>query len=68
MLFGASRRITIQGMKKPAELGFMRVCQCLWGLGWVGLEPTTNALKGMLSLGEGCQSANKVPDFRRLCQ
>ena len=27
----------------------MRVCECLRGLGWVGLEPTTNALKGRCS-------------------
>ena len=49
VLFGASRRIAILDTKKPAELGFMRVCQCLRGLGWEGLEPSTNALKGRCS-------------------
>ena len=46
MLFGASRRIAILDTKKPAEIGFMRVRQGLRDLGWLGLEPRTNALKG----------------------
>ena len=36
-------------MKKPAELDFMRVCGLCGGVGWEGLEPSTNALKGRCS-------------------
>ena len=46
MLFCAFQCIAIQDMKKPAELDFMRVCGLCWGVGWEGLEPSTNALKG----------------------
>ena len=49
MLFGAFRCIAIQDTKKPAELDFMRVCKSGRGVGWEGLEPSTNALKGRCS-------------------
>ena len=38
------------------------------GVGWEGLEPSTNALKGRWCREKSLESANKVPVKCRLCQ
>ena len=49
MLVCAFRCSAIQGTKNPVERDFMWVCGPCGEVGWEGLEPSTNALKGRCS-------------------
>ena len=60
VLLGAFQCIAIQGARKLAEPIFMGGCECLSGVGWEGLEPSTNALKGRCSTIELPTRAGKI--------
>ena len=59
-LLDVSARNAFLGKKPNKPLIYQRY-RGKRGLGWVGLEPTTNALKGHCITEKGCNSANKVP-------